>query len=325
MKSPFGTRPANRRRNRRDDLDFLLAANTGSRRASGRWWTGPLLFLILAGVLYLGGGWVVRLARERWLHRIDRLALRHIEVVRDGLLSEDEIRLLAGVEIGRNALTVDPYRVRERLRRHPRIEDAQIRIDFPDTLRISVRERVPVARLMLPRLGSAETFLLVDDLGSVFLPFNRGAVPADVIESEASLPTLLGVNAVGAVVGRPLSDPQVLAALRLLSTFDESPLVSLADIINVDVGTSPLLTLLTRGGSQITLAADREFGDQLWRWYSVHRHGLENGLMISSLDLSITNNPPLRWVEVSPATNSTPVLNPTRDTRPKRKPHRRHT
>lgn len=324
MKSPFGTRPANRRRNRRDELDVLLAANTGARRSPGRWWAGPLLFLVLAGLLYAGGGWVVQLVRERWLHRIDRLALRHIEVVRDGLLSEDEIRLLAGVEVGRNALTVDPFRVRERLRRHPRIEEAQIRIDFPDTLHIAVRERVPVARLMLPRLGSAETYLLVDDLGSVFLPFNRGAVPTDVIESEASLPTLLGVNAVGAAAGRPLADPQVLAALRLLATFDESPLVSLADIINVDVATPPVLTLLTRGGSQVTLAADREFGDQLWKWYSVHRHGLESGLLIASLDLSITNNPPLRWVETPPSTNSVPAVNPTRDSRPKRKPHRRH-
>lgn len=313
-----------RRRDRASDLDFLLEARTRNRPSVARWWVRPVLWGVLIAVLYFTGGLALRLAREQWLHRIERLALKRIEVVRDGLLSEQEIRDLAGIPIGRNALTVDPFLVRERLRRHARIEDAQIRMDFPDGLHITIRERVPVARLMLPRLGAAETHVLVDDLGSVFLPFLRGAVPSDVIESEAALPTLLGVNAGSVVAGRTLTDPQALAALRFLAAFEESPLVTDADVIHVDVSVAPVLTVLTRAGSQVTLAADRDLREQLMRWYSVHQHGLSLGLVISTLDLSIVNNPPLRWVDSSQPQPATPPESPSRPPRPKRKPHRRH-
>ncbi|MEN9674146.1 MAG: Cell division protein FtsQ [Verrucomicrobiota bacterium] len=319
-----GNRNRNRRRGRGGESGFAMAARTGARAVARRWWLRPVLFTLVAVGLYVGTGWGVKLAREHWLHRIDRLALKHIEVSRDGLLSDEEIRDLAGVQIGRNALTVDPYRVRERLRRHPRVEDAQIRLDFPDTLRISVRERVPVARLMLPRIGSAEACLLVDDLGFVFLPFRRGAVPAEVIESESALPTLLGVNAVGAATGRPIVDPQVTAALKLLALFDQSPLATLADVVNVDVGDSPVLTVLTRAGSRVTLASGRDFEDQLLKWYSVYQHGLASGFMIDTLDLSITNHPPLRWVTSGLPQSPTNSVLPGRDSRPKRKPNRRH-
>lgn len=322
----FGTRTRNRRRNRKGGSGFRLSARTGAVAVARRWWLRPLLWVGLAVSLYVGSGWALRLARDRWLHRIDRLALKHIDVVRDGLLSEDEIRDLSGIPIGRNALTVDPFEVRERLRRHPRIEDAQIRLDFPDTMQVTVRERVPVARLMLPQIGVAEAFLLVDDLGFVFLPFNRGAVPAEVIETEAALPTLLGVNAAGAASGRPLTNPQVLAALRVLAAFDQSPLASVADVINVDVGSSPLLTVLTRRGSRVTLAADRDFEDQMMKWYSVHQYGMAAGFIIDSLDLSVTNHPPLRWVDPG-LPQTPPAFDPapsSREIRPKRKPHRRH-
>jgi len=318
-----GNRSRSRRRDRASDLDVLLEARTRGRASAPRWWVRPALWLVVLGALYFGGGMALRLARERWLYRIERLALKRIEVVRDGLLSEAEIRGLSGIQIGRNALTVDPFEVRERLRRHPRIEDAQIRLDFPDTLHITVRERVPVARLMLPRLGTAETYLLVDDLGFVFLPFQRGAVPSDVIESEAALPTLVGVNAAGVVAGRALTDFQALAALRFLAAFDDSLLVADADVIHVDVSVPPVLSVLTRGGAQVTLAADRELGDQLVKWSSVHQFGLSNGLLIASLDLSISNHPPLRWVDSSQPQPATPD-SPPRPARPKRKPHRRH-
>ncbi|MCW5556544.1 MAG: FtsQ-type POTRA domain-containing protein [Verrucomicrobiae bacterium] len=328
MNFSSGNRSRSRRRDRASDLDVLLEARartrTRARASAPRWWVRPALWLVVLGALYLGGGVGLRLARERWLYRIERLALKRIEVARDGLLSEAEIRNIAGIEIGRNALTVDPFEVRERLRRHPRVEDAQIRLDFPDALHITVRERVPVARLMLPRLGAAETYLLVDDLGFVFLPFPRGAAPVDVIESEATLPTLLGLNAAGAVAGRALTDAQSLDALRFLAAFDDSPLVVDADVINVDVGASPVLTVLTRGGAHVTLAADREFGEQLEKWHSVHQYsGGSNGLLIASLDLSITNNPPLRWVDASQPQPATPEPTP-RPSRPKRKPPRRH-
>ncbi|MBX3733857.1 MAG: FtsQ-type POTRA domain-containing protein [Verrucomicrobiae bacterium] len=319
------SRSGPRRRRSARDLDTLLAASTRRRGRSGRWWGRPLAVLCLVALVYFGGGWTLAQARERWLHRIDRLAIQRIEVLCDGILTPSEIREIAGIAVGRNVLTVDPFQVRERLRRHPRIEDAHIRLDFPDAVQISVRERYPVARLVLPRMGTAEPHLLVDASGYVFMPFQPGTAPAEVIASEAALPALHGVPAGALLAGRTIADRQVRAALGLLSAFDESPLAQEADLISVDLGAAPLLTVLTRGGAIVTLAADREFADQLARWFSVHRFGLASGLRIASLDLSVVNNPPLRWMDPGDPADAAPSSSPaTPGTRPQRKPGRRH-
>ncbi|HRI16193.1 MAG TPA: FtsQ-type POTRA domain-containing protein [Verrucomicrobiota bacterium] len=316
--------PGMPRRNRRRDSDLALwvrlPAETpkGGRRAFRirGWWIG-LALLALVGV---GSTWGVRVLQDRWLYRMERLALTHLVVRREGLLPEDELRRLSGIELGRNVLTVDLYQVRQRLLRHPRVEEAWVEIEFPDTLRITVRERVPVARIVLPQLGSAQAYYLVDDLGAVFLPFRRGEAPPDVLEAEAALPNLVGIGLTGIVSGSRFSDARVLAALKLLTTFERSPLITMADVVEVDVSDSSSLTLLTRGGSKITVANERDFDRQLTEWYSVHQFGLRQGLAISSLDLSVTNHPPLRWAD--PGTVVPEPVSRPRSTL--RKPVRRH-
>ena len=127
-------------------------------------------------------------------------------------------------------------------------EDAQIRIGTGHLADFG-SERVPVARLMLPNSGPPETFLPGGRPRVRFcLSTGRSSCGRDRI--RGLLPTLLGVNAVGAVVRTPVG-PRVLAA-ALLSTFDEVRLSPWRTSSNVDVGTSPILTVLTRGGPDHT-------------------------------------------------------------------------
>lgn len=303
-------------------METRLSAETGDtlRRHRLPWWAKPLGLLVFAVVVWFGGGALLALARERWLHHIPALALREIPVARDGVITADEIRRLAGIELGCNILTVDPYAVRQRLLRHPRIEEARLELEFPSTLRISVRERVPVARVMLPPLGGTQSFLLVDDLGRVMAPFERGRAPVEIIQAEAALPMLAGITAVGIAPGHQMENPNVLAALRFLALFDAAPIAAEADVTSVDVAVPGLLTVLTSRGAQITLVPDR-FEHQLQQWFGVHLRSLELRRAIGTLDLSVANNPPLRWIDFSPSTNEPPV----RPVRPKRRPpQRRH-
>lgn len=314
----------NSRKNRRRESDFVFAVKSSgsgsSRPARSTWWLKPVRWLVILAVLLVGGAWATRVAQDRWLHRVESLALKQIIINREGLLTEDELRRLAGVEVGRNALTVDLYQVRQRLLRHPRIEEARVEIEFPDILRIAVRERVPVARIVLPPLGSAQAYYLVDDLGAVFLPFRRGDVPPDVLEAEAVLPNLVGVGLTGIVSGSQFKDERVLSALRWLSAFERSPMITMANLVEVDVSETGVLRLLTRGGSRITVGAQRDYDRQLAEWFSVNQFGQRQGLAIAQLDLSVTNHPPLRWAE--PGTVTPEPVPPVRPT--KRKPARRH-
>ncbi len=322
MFNPFTGRPRNRRRNGDFTLDVRLNAETeGPPRRRRVWWLKPLLLLVLAGTAWFGGSALIRIGKERWLHHIPSLALRELPVVRDGVITETEIRRLAGITVGRNILTVDPYSVRQQLLRHPRIDDARLELEFPDTLRLTVRERVPVARLMLPPVAGRENFLLVDDLGHVMAPFEKGRAPAEIIESEAVLPLLTGTSAVGVAPGHVLSGSLTLAALRLLTTFGEAPISAEAEIASVDVSTPGLLTAVTTHGAQVALLPGA-FERQLQQWLGVHRRSAELRRAIGSLDLSVANHPPLHWVEMATSSTNEP---PARPTRPKRKPpQRRH-
>jgi hypothetical protein len=322
MFNPFSAKPRNRRRDGDFTLDVRLNADTEPAPRRRRvWWLKPALLLVLAAGAWFGGGVAVQLCRERWLYHIPSLALKNLPVACDGVISAAEIRRLAGVTVERNVLTLDPYQVRQQLLRHPRIEDARLELEFPDTLRITVRERWPIARLMLPPVGGRETFLLVDETGRVMAPFEPGRAPVEVVQGEATLPLLTGIPVVGVAPGHALTGDQTLAGLRLLAAFSETPLAAEADLASVDVSTAGLLTVVTTRGAQITMTPGN-FGRQFQQWQAVHRRSAELRRAIGSLDLSVANHPPLKWVELAAApTNEVPV----RPLRPKRKsPVRRH-
>lgn len=301
-------------RNRRRGGGFRLAADTGVGAAARRrypWWFRALFTLGLLAALWFGGGQAIRLTREHWLYHIEALALRQIVVTRDGVLTAEEIRRLAGIRTGRNVLTLDLFALQQRLLRHPRIETASVYLEYPDTLRIGIRERVPVARVLLPSVGDAQGFYLLDETAHVLMPFEKGFAPADIIAAELALPLLNGTTA----TGQSLTNPQVLAALQLLAGFDASAMAGITEPLSVDVSAPAVLTVLSAQGARVTLACE-DFDRQLREWRAVHDRSLGLGRVIGTLDLSVRGNSPLKWLEASATSSPSPAPQPVR---PKRK------
>ncbi len=310
------------RRNRRRDEGFTLFTETGSeggsrsRRGGIRGFLRTAVLLAVLAALAVG---VADLAREHWLNHIESLGLKRIPVQRDGVLTEGEIRRLAGVSLGRNILTIDLFALRQRLRRHPRIEDATTRIEVPDTLSIVVHERTPVARVLLPPVGGVQAFYLLDETGHVLMPFDEGHAPKEVIEAEAGLPMVTHGSLAGFTSGQAVSDPLLLAALRFLATFDSTSMAGVSEVVSVDVGTPGVLGVLSNYGARVTLAPD-DFERQMGEWRAVQDRAAGMNRLIGTLDLSVRSNPPLKWLEASaPALDTLP-----KTVRPKRKPLRRH-
>lgn len=307
-------------RNRRRDAGFRLFAATGddtgaASRTRRPWWFKPLLGLLLLAGLGYGANLGWELARDQWLNRIEALALRQVIITRDSVLTEEEIRRLAGVQPGRNVLTIDLYTLRERLLRHPRIAEATVRLEFPDTLRIGVRERVPVARVLLPVAGDIQAYFLLDDTGHVVIPFERSHAPSEIIEAEAALPLLSGMKSATFSEGQTVQEPRVLAALKLISGFDASAMAGVTELLSVDITTPGVLVVLSNQGARVTLGGE-DFERQLREWRAVHERALALGRNIGTLDLSVRGNAPLKWIEASaaPAPDSAP-----KTVRPKRK------
>lgn len=82
----------------------------------------------------------------------DRLRVARVEVKGSRFLSEGEVRELLGRAVGENILALDIGELKTRLRASPWVADAVVRRTLPDTLRVEIRERVPVALAEVDRL-----------------------------------------------------------------------------------------------------------------------------------------------------------------------------
>jgi len=109
-----------------------------------------LLAIQVAAVALLGlvGAWT---AWQR-VFASDRLRVGKLEVRGSHFLSEGEVRELASPAVGENILTLDIEALKARLRSSPWVADATVTRALPDTLRVLIHERVPLALAELERL-----------------------------------------------------------------------------------------------------------------------------------------------------------------------------
>jgi cell division protein FtsQ len=151
------------------------------KRPVGWAFRGLLALAIGAGAIALG-----RLV-ERHVRTSPSFAVATIEVHGHARLSQEEIIESAGLALGRNVFDVSPEQAQQALNAHPWIARAQVRRRLPGTYQIEVRERRPVAVLMLedPSEAPAGPFLIADD-GAVFKAVEAGD-PVD-------LPVITGVD-----------------------------------------------------------------------------------------------------------------------------------
>ena len=113
---------------------------------------------------------------------------------------------LSGLTDATTMATVDPLATTERLLAHPHIRRADVRRTFPDSVRITIDERTPVARILRAD-GSA---MLLDTEGVVVAP-----LPGDD-GAGRQLPVIVGV-AVPEQPGARLDDPALRRALTALA------------------------------------------------------------------------------------------------------------
>lgn len=321
----FGRNQENRRRARPGTvLEARLRSEApdgsgepGSRRA--RWLVRSVVTLALGASVAAGGWWL----RENWMHRIPSLAVREVVVEVDGVLSPEEVRRLAAVPTGRNILSVDLPQLRDRLQNHPRIASARIVAEFPGTLLIRIRERLPIAAVEpLSRNGLQARYLL-DETGHMLLPLDPSSAPEEAVAAEGALPVLLGYDP-----RRPTAQADTLRALEFIRSYESAAPGSLPEIRSVSISEPGVLVVATTTSGEVTFAA-RDYGTQLQRWGDILRRleALKESRTIRSLDLSVSQNSPIRWNDPAPAgPSSTVPEGPDRGPRPrpKRLPRRSH-
>jgi len=294
-------RKSGNRRGRRDEILDVKVYSQKVRAARWRMVTTALAVSLgtLAGLLLLlrGTEWFL----NAMVFKNEALSVRRIEVRTDGVIAPEQIRQWAGVARGNNLAGLDLARIRRDLELAPLIKHASVERVFPDTLRLRVTEREPMVEVhvVAPKAddsGYDIAAYYLDDEGYVMLPLERGMQRPLPSAAEDSLPILTGLNRSDLRPGRPVDSPQVMAALRLIEAFENSPMFGLADLARIELIWPDVLRVTTRYGSEITFSMDR-LETQLLRWRSIYDVGARAGRGIASLDLSVTNNVPTLWVE----------------------------
>jgi cell division protein FtsQ len=134
-----------------DDAPFLRPKRRmKARRARRGLLARSVLFLRLFAVLVVTAG-AVFLAYAKTMAST-RLRVSKLVVRGSGFLSEGEVRELLGPAMGENILTLDIEALKARLRSSPWVADAAVGRSLPDTLKVDIQERVPLALAEVERL-----------------------------------------------------------------------------------------------------------------------------------------------------------------------------
>ncbi len=153
-----------------------------------------LMVLLVAGIL------TVAVLANTW-----KSDLRVLEVVVEGnrILSEEEVKALAGIDVNQRLFEVDLYDARLKIQKSSFVNQAAVTRDVPNRIRISIEERVPVAIVVGDRM------LHLDSEGFVLPPVRS--------EYMFDLPVLTGLPKNSALLpGKQTFSPHVREALALL-------------------------------------------------------------------------------------------------------------
>jgi cell division septal protein FtsQ len=302
--------PRKKPKNRRFVRDHVLDVKLRSSQRRQQWVRRAVLLVGGACALFFGvfgatrgGEWLVR----HWLTENPTFAIRQLDVQTDGIISVEQLRRWAGVRLENNLLALDLARVKRDLELIPAIESADVERVLPHTLKIRVTEREPIAQFEFPQVGVGGMYgggvYLLDVKGCLMSPLEPQQRAVPVVQTNEHLPVLVGIPLADLHPGRPTASPQVHVALRLIEALDRSPMAGLVDFKQINVSAPGILQVTTGQNSEIVFGLN-DLENQLRRWRVVYDHGQATGKHLASIDLSVSNNLPARWLEASlvPAT-----------------------
>jgi cell division protein FtsQ len=157
----------------------------------------------------LGAAWLVARVAAGPL-----LVVRRVLVTGESPLPEAEVLAAAGIRTGEPLLGLDPEGVRARLEALPLVRRAEVRVQFPATVRLKLERRQAVA-LVVGERGGRSLPALVDADGTIFA-MARSA-------EEADLPVLSGINLGEAALGSSVGAGSASLLADLAALAERSP------------------------------------------------------------------------------------------------------
>jgi cell division protein FtsQ len=261
-------------------------------------------------LLWRTGEW----ALDKFVYENSEFAIQHVEVKTDGMIVTDQLRRWSKVKLGDNLIALDLATVKRNLEMVPMIASVSVERVLPRTLKISVTERDPVAQVNIPHAGAAGGITVMvcqlDADGYVMLPLDPRMCVIPLAQVTDQLPVITGLNVLQLQPGHRVDSPQVQAALGLIGAFGHSPMGGLVDLRRINVSSPGVVVVTTEQGAEITFGLEN-LEQQLRRWREIYDLGQRMNKTVASLNLAISNNVPVRWMEASAVPSALPrTVNP---------------
>jgi cell division protein FtsQ len=309
----FRREQKNRRLHRGHVLDVKLRSDrvraTRTRLAA---LSVGILFGTVFGLylLWRTGEW----ALDKFVYENSEFAIQHVEVKTDGMIAPEQLRRWSQVKLGDNLIALDLTTVKRNLELVSTIGSVSVERVLPRTLKISVTERDPVAQVNIPRAdasgGIAVAVFQLDADGYVMQPLDPRLCVVPLAQVGGQLPVIAGLNVYQLQPGHRVESPQVQAALELIGAFDHSPMAGLVDLRRIDVSLPGVVVVTTGQGGEITFGLNN-LEQQLRRWREIYDLGQRMNQAVASLNLAVSNNVPVHWMEAIAAPSTSPkAVNP---------------
>jgi cell division protein FtsQ len=309
----FRREQKNRRLHRGHVLDVKLRSDrvraTRTRLAA---LSVGILFGTVFGLylLWRTGEW----ALDKFVYENSEFAIQHVEVKTDGMIAPEQLRRWSQVKLGDNLIALDLTTVKRNLELVSTICSVSVERVLPRTLKISVTERDPVAQVNIPRAdasgGIAVAVFQLDADGYVMQPLDPRLCVVPLAQVGGQLPVIAGLNVYQLQPGHRVESPQVQAALELIGAFDHSPMAGLVDLRRIDVSLPGVVVVTTGQGGEITFGLNN-LEQQLRRWREIYDLGQRMNQAVASLNLAVSNNVPVHWMEAIAAPSTSPkAVNP---------------
>ena len=166
-----------------------------------------------------------------------------------------------------------------------------------------------------PSGGIVVTVFQLDADGYVMQPLDPRLCTIPLAQVSDRLPVITGLNAYQLQPGHRVESPQVQAALGLVGAFDHSPMTGLVDLRRINVASPGVIGVTTDQGGEITFGLDH-LEQQLRRWREIYDLGQRMNKWVASLNLAVSNNIPVRWMETGAIPSPLPgKINPSMNRR----------
>lgn len=269
-------------------------------------------------VSWKGGEFLV----DQYVYTNPSFAIEKIDLQTDGIIPLEQIRAWANVKPGQNLLALDLARIKRDLELVPLIESASVERVLPRHLIIRVREREPIARVIVFSAKSKDALLepspvYLDEHGMVIPPLLRSLNTAAFDNATRFVPTITGISAAAFRPGHIVDSLAVLASLQWIRAFQSSEMAGHVEVRAIDVSSPAAMLVSTEQGNEVTFSY-RDFETQLARWRGIHDLAQRRARLLASLDLAVTNYVPAVLLD---ATNGPPsIVRPVQPS-PYRKKH----